>query len=673
MAPAWDDVTEDAPLNPSTPYAASKAAADFLLKTYAKQFGFPLAHGAGHERLRSPAATLQNHPALGHLPETRPDDRTARRRPGGEVVHPHPRRVARRESSCSNAAASGELYHLSPDSGVAVRTVVQTICDRLGKRFEDATRSVDERPGQDAAYVIDSTKARTELGWQADDLALKTGLDRGRGLGEWVLGRDSGANRSNTATRVRGKCGTCRICGRDGIRERLDFGPQAIRNRFLRSAGARPSSLTRCTLGCLLRVRHGATRSTRRRSTNSARGSTGSVTTSRTPSRRGRGSRSRSCPASRGVHVRRADVQGRLHARPPESPRVRRHLAAGHQATTSASTAPIQRHRVRAGEADAVRSPPELAAKFGQPGRAARPPRPRTHARHPRRALNWAATLVRPAATSCSRSRTRREALERLDYTTVWEEHILYFTPARRLRELSRTRTASRSCRWNRIPYTLEDSLVAIVPADAGPRDRLPSPVDPRATLRGHSDSSASSPSREGSRTAGNSATAGRIAMLGAGHLTGAFVNLVRPRGSHRVRGRRQPEQAGAVHARLAAADPPLVGTREPRHRPVPDDRAARDRGRGRGEERGLHRPRRGLASVFPDSPYSLDDSNAARGGGMTVQCAARADEVLVADGRRGPGDLRRLAEVARRGVRSPRKRCPPLHAPDVRPTRCTR
>jgi dTDP-glucose 4,6-dehydratase len=35
-------VMEDAPLNPSTPYAASKAAADFLLATYAKQWGFPL-------------------------------------------------------------------------------------------------------------------------------------------------------------------------------------------------------------------------------------------------------------------------------------------------------------------------------------------------------------------------------------------------------------------------------------------------------------------------------------------------------------------------------------------------------------------------------------------------------------------------------------------------------
>ena len=35
-------VTEDAPMNPSTPYAASKAAADFLLEAYRKQFGFPL-------------------------------------------------------------------------------------------------------------------------------------------------------------------------------------------------------------------------------------------------------------------------------------------------------------------------------------------------------------------------------------------------------------------------------------------------------------------------------------------------------------------------------------------------------------------------------------------------------------------------------------------------------
>ena len=35
-------VTEEAPLNPSTPYAVSKAAADLLLLAYHRQFGFPL-------------------------------------------------------------------------------------------------------------------------------------------------------------------------------------------------------------------------------------------------------------------------------------------------------------------------------------------------------------------------------------------------------------------------------------------------------------------------------------------------------------------------------------------------------------------------------------------------------------------------------------------------------
>src|SRR5581483_11247187 len=35
-------VTESAPMNPSTPYAASKASADLLLETFRKQFRFPL-------------------------------------------------------------------------------------------------------------------------------------------------------------------------------------------------------------------------------------------------------------------------------------------------------------------------------------------------------------------------------------------------------------------------------------------------------------------------------------------------------------------------------------------------------------------------------------------------------------------------------------------------------
>jgi dTDP-glucose 4,6-dehydratase len=56
------------------------------------------------------------------------------------------------------------------------------MCERLGRRFEEATLTVDERPGQDAAYVIDSTKARAELGWQPT-VALDDGLAE---VVEWV-------------------------------------------------------------------------------------------------------------------------------------------------------------------------------------------------------------------------------------------------------------------------------------------------------------------------------------------------------------------------------------------------------------------------------------------------------------------------------------------------------
>jgi dTDP-glucose 4,6-dehydratase len=59
-----------------------------------------------------------------------------------------------------------QVYHLSPGRGIAVRDVVRTICASLGRPFEEATEVVDERPGQDAAYLIDSTRARTELGWR---------------------------------------------------------------------------------------------------------------------------------------------------------------------------------------------------------------------------------------------------------------------------------------------------------------------------------------------------------------------------------------------------------------------------------------------------------------------------------------------------------------------------
>jgi dTDP-glucose 4,6-dehydratase len=48
--------------------------------------------------------------------------------------------------------------------------------------FDAVTQTVDERPGQDAAYIIDSSLARETLGWQPQ-ISLQDGLSD---VVEWV-------------------------------------------------------------------------------------------------------------------------------------------------------------------------------------------------------------------------------------------------------------------------------------------------------------------------------------------------------------------------------------------------------------------------------------------------------------------------------------------------------
>lgn len=174
-------VTETSPMNPSTPYAASKAAADFLLDTYRKQFQLPLltvratnVYGAGQQLFKIiPRAAI--YVLLG---------KTIELHGGGHAVksYIHIRDVSRGELAILERGRIGQMYHLSPDSGVAVRAVVEQVCQSLGKTFESCTKVVDERPGQDAAYVIDSTLARTELGWRPQ-IGLEEGI---REVVNWV-------------------------------------------------------------------------------------------------------------------------------------------------------------------------------------------------------------------------------------------------------------------------------------------------------------------------------------------------------------------------------------------------------------------------------------------------------------------------------------------------------
>ena len=60
----------------------------------------------------------------------------------------------------------GEVYHFSPDRGHSIKEIVEMICRKLGVSFEQAVEIVEERTGQDSAYIVNSEKASRELNWK---------------------------------------------------------------------------------------------------------------------------------------------------------------------------------------------------------------------------------------------------------------------------------------------------------------------------------------------------------------------------------------------------------------------------------------------------------------------------------------------------------------------------
>ena len=157
-------VKEDAPFNPSTPYAASKAAADLLLLTYFKNFRLPIVtvrttnvYGPGQQLFKIIPRTVIS------IKSGQPLELHG----GGRAIksYIHIRDCSRGELSIMLNGRTGEIYHLSPDKGFAVRDIVQLICRQMNMDFNKCVHPVEERLGQDFAYVIDSAKARKEFSW----------------------------------------------------------------------------------------------------------------------------------------------------------------------------------------------------------------------------------------------------------------------------------------------------------------------------------------------------------------------------------------------------------------------------------------------------------------------------------------------------------------------------
>jgi dTDP-glucose 4,6-dehydratase len=168
-------VREDAPFNPSTPYAVSRAAGDMSLKTFFVTYGFPVVftraanvYGPGQQLYRIVPRTIVS--AMG--------GQKLRLDGGGKSVRVfiHMNDVSDATLRIAEKGKLGECYHISGYELVTVRTLVEEILKRLGKSFDDCVEIGPERPGKDTAYTLDSFKLRSELGWR-DLHSLQSGID----------------------------------------------------------------------------------------------------------------------------------------------------------------------------------------------------------------------------------------------------------------------------------------------------------------------------------------------------------------------------------------------------------------------------------------------------------------------------------------------------------------
>lgn len=168
-------VAENQPYNPSTPYAVSRAAADMNLRAFHAAYGFPVVstraanvYGPGQQLYRIIPRTIL-FILMGRRLQLQ----------GGGVstrAFIHIGDVADATWRIMLNGCNGEIYHISTKEVISIRALVEMICERMGADFANHVDVVGERMGKDAAYLLDSSKLRNELGWK-DTIGLDRGID----------------------------------------------------------------------------------------------------------------------------------------------------------------------------------------------------------------------------------------------------------------------------------------------------------------------------------------------------------------------------------------------------------------------------------------------------------------------------------------------------------------
>lgn len=182
-----DRFVETMPYRPSSPYAASKAAADHLVRAWHRTYGLPVlitACANNYGPCQFPEKLIP-HMILNAL-AGRPlpvygDGRQVR---DWLFVEDHARALL----AVLERGEPGETFAVGGDNEARNIDVVEQVCALLEElapgrkpdgvgRFADLIRFVDDRPGHDVRYATDASKIERELGWRPQE-TFASGLEK---------------------------------------------------------------------------------------------------------------------------------------------------------------------------------------------------------------------------------------------------------------------------------------------------------------------------------------------------------------------------------------------------------------------------------------------------------------------------------------------------------------
>ncbi len=175
--------TEDTPYDPRSPYSASKAASDHLVRAWAETYGLPVVltncsnnYGPYHFPEKLVPVIILNALAGKNLP-IYGDGSNVR---DWLFVEDHADALL----TVLENGALGRSYNIGGENECSNLELVKTLCSILDEKrpknsgsYSDQITFVIDRPGHDARYAIDPSRIRDELGWRPS-VTVEEGLER---------------------------------------------------------------------------------------------------------------------------------------------------------------------------------------------------------------------------------------------------------------------------------------------------------------------------------------------------------------------------------------------------------------------------------------------------------------------------------------------------------------